>query len=63
MDRGAFSRIAFYLPRPVLLEQLGVVAQQADPSHKREHRFVACGRSVLFDLPGRRIAIAGDLVG
>src|SRR6516162_6016796 len=51
---GAFSRIAFYLPRAVLLEQLGVVAQQADPPHEREHRFIACGRSILFDLPGRR---------
>src|SRR6516164_11358134 len=48
---GAFSRIAFYLPRSVLLEQLGSVAEQADAAHEREHWIVTCGRSVLFDLP------------
>jgi hypothetical protein len=34
-----------------LLEQLGVVAEQANAPHEREHWFVAYGRSVLFDLP------------
>src|SRR5262245_39878386 len=36
---GAFRRIAFYFPRTVLLDQFGVIAEQADATHEREDWF------------------------
>ena len=48
---GAFSRIAFYFPRAVLLEQLGVVAEQANAPHEREHWFVATAVPFLLISP------------
>src|SRR5215469_8357333 len=54
--------IAFYFPRPSLLEQLGIVAKHRDAAHKREYKIVARWFPVSPHFAFRRIALAGDLI-
>src|SRR6516225_4048097 len=54
--------ITLNLPRPFLLEELGVVAKCGDAAHEREHRVLACRLSVFLDLAVGRIAVAGNLI-
>ena len=58
----SFGRSALHFLGSVLLERLSIIRKQRNPPHEREYWFLACGLNVLFGLPCRRIAIAGDLM-
>jgi hypothetical protein len=61
---GALGRVALDFPSLAVLEDLGVVAQEADAAHQRQHLRRGADRVPAFpDLAFGRVAVAGHLVG